>query len=223
MTTNLGTDLHLAPRKTPVNEPYPPLAQTLARIDELCRLLRKSREDELDAKRLSLATGLTRTDVELLLAGGSVGPVEPEPMVRERVRFLFEHYSRGDLNQVPTLATVIQQTPTWTKKLVLGQAKPNIFVGAALCKHYDVDSDFLTDFPDDALKRELKKILFDLELEADPSKTLAELGVRHVSRRTPFGDPDFNALAKMVADIVKDELRPVTDRLERLELPEGDR
>ncbi|MGQ4464660.1 hypothetical protein ACN6LC_003766 [Streptomyces violaceoruber] len=206
-----------------MNEPYPPLAETLARIDELCRVLRKSREDVLDVARLSRLTGLTGTVVELLLAGGSAGPVEPEAMVRERVRFLFEHYSRGDLNQVPTLATVIQQTPTWTKKLVLGQAKPNIFVGAALCKHYGVDSNFLTDSPDDALKRELKQILFDLELEADPSKTLAELGVVHVSRRAPMGDPDYTALAKMVADIVKDELRPVTHRLDRLELPEDER
>ncbi|MFJ3365791.1 hypothetical protein [Streptomyces anthocyanicus] len=206
-----------------MNEPYSPLAETLVRVDELCRALRKSRKDVLDVRSLSRATGLTETVVELLLAGGSAGTVEPEAMVRERVRFLFENYSRGDLNQVPVLATVIQQTPTWTKKLVLGQAKPNIFVGAALCKHYGVDSDFLTDFPEDALQRELKKILFDLELEADPSKTLAELGVVHVSRRAAHGDPDYTALAKMVADIVQAELRPVTHRLDRLELPEDDR
>ncbi|MGW4951564.1 hypothetical protein [Streptomyces parvulus] len=206
-----------------MTEPYPPIAETLDRVDELCRALGKSRKDVLHARRLSRATGLPETVVDLLLAGGSAGPVEPELMVRERVRFLFDHYSRGDLNQVPVLADVIQQTPTWTKKLVLGQAKPNIFVGAALCKYYEVDGSFLTDFPDDALKRELKKILFDLELEADPTKTLAELGVVHVSRRAPFGDPDYTALARMVADIVKDELRPVTNRLDRLELPEDER
>ncbi|RPE39024.1 hypothetical protein EDD90_1978 [Streptomyces sp. Ag109_O5-1] len=206
-----------------MNEPYPPLSETLARVDELCRLLRASRDNVLDVTRLSRATGLTGGVVELLLAGGSVDPVDPETMVRERVRFLFEHYDRGDLNQVPALAAAIKQTPTWTKKLVLGQAKPNIFVGAALCKHYGIDSEFLTDFPEDALNRELRKILFDLELKADPGKTLADLGVAHVSRRNPFGDPDLTALARMVAEIVKEELRPVTHRLDRLELPESDR
>ena len=42
----------------------------------------------------------------------------------------------------------------------------------------------------------------------------------HVSRRAPFGDADYTALAKMVADIVKDELRPVTHRLDRLGVTE---
>jgi hypothetical protein len=205
-----------------VNEPYPPLSETLARIDHLCRSLHKSRDDVLDVTRLSSLTGLTETDVQTLLAGGTIDNVEPEVMVRERVRFLFERYSHGDLGEIPKIAQAINQTTTWTKKLVAGQAKPNIFVGAALCRHYGVDSDFLTDLPDDALKRELKKVLFDLEVEADPGKTLADLGVHHISRRSPLGNPDLQALAKMVANIITNDLKAVTERLDRLELSEGD-
>ena len=106
-----------------MNEPYPPLAETLARVEELCRVLRKSREDVLDVMRLSPCN---RTDRNRSLSscsstGSRSRPVKPEAMVRERVRFLFEQYSRGDLNQVPILAAAIQQTPTWTRSWFSGK------------------------------------------------------------------------------------------------------
>ncbi|MFF8932360.1 hypothetical protein ACF1AO_34415 [Streptomyces longwoodensis] len=205
-----------------MSEPSPSLSETLARIDGLCRTLRRSRAEVLNAVDLSRRTGLTPTVVELLLVGGSVDTPEEEAMVRDRVVFLFETRSGGDLNKVSAIARQIGATPTWTKKLVLGQAKPSLIAGAKLCRYYGVDSDFLTDSPEDALKRELRKTLFDLEVEADPGKALQEMGVSHVTRRSSLGDPNLAALARMVASIVKDELRPVKERMDRLESLEGD-
>ncbi|MFJ6084493.1 hypothetical protein ACIQI8_24125 [Streptomyces sp. NPDC092369] len=66
------------------------------------------------------------------------------------------------------------------------------------------------------LNRELRKILFDLEVEADPAKALRAMGVVHMSGRSPLmKKPDLAALARMVAELPfdVDRVRRAVDHL----------
>lgn len=58
------------------------------------------------------------------------------------------------------------------------------------------------DDPGEAVGRELRKIVFELEVRANPHGALADLGVRHVAGRGANWDSDaIVAVAAMVADI----------------------
>ncbi|WP_345670785.1 hypothetical protein [Streptomyces similanensis] len=156
---------------------------------------------------LSRASGLPEEDVETLLAGGTPPDVEPDVRVRQRVRFLYESHvnSDGQPKEIRDLADVIGQTTTWTRKLVAGEAKPNLMVGHLLTKYYNVAPTYLADPPDEALNRELQRPLRDLEIEVDPSQALKNLGVVHVAGRSAdLTNPDLTALARMVASIAED-------------------
>ncbi|MFM9629762.1 MULTISPECIES: hypothetical protein [Streptomyces] len=208
-----------------MSAPYPALSATLDRIRELIAICNKSHDEVLNVRRLSHLAGLSKSDVEILLAGGVPPETDPDVMVRDRVRFLYETHigANGRRREIPSIAAGIGQTPTWTKKLVAGEAKPNILVGAQLADFYDVSPSFFTDLPAKALDRELQSILFDLEIEADPGRTLQELGVRHISGRSrSMNKGELAELAKMVANIT-DELTQVKNQMERLENPEGNR
>jgi hypothetical protein len=213
-------------KEAPVSEPYQPLSKNLARIEELCVLLGKRSKEVLDVQRLSHTSGVTTLDVQTLLAGNVPPEDDPDVMVRRRVRFLYEAYTGddGQPRDIRDIATAIKQTTTWTKKLVHGEAKPNIHVGSALCKLYGVDNGFLTDSPAEALNRELRPILIDLEVEADPEQALKTLGVVHISGRNPsqLQHTELTALAKMVAQM-SNQLDGVKDRLERMGYTEEDR
>ncbi|MFD5856139.1 hypothetical protein [Streptomyces chartreusis] len=196
------------------------LPETLARIEELIALSGRARDEVLNIRELSHATGLYESEVELLLAGGHLDELDEEDqeaLVRQRVRFLYEQH-RGPNDgprDVREIAAAIGQTPTWTKKLVEGTAKPSLVSGSRLTKYYEVAATFLTDSPDEALNRELRPVLFDLEVEADPGKTLKEMGVLHLSSRSPvLGKQDLAALAKMVASIHTnlDQIQRVLDQ-----------
>ncbi|MCG8971855.1 hypothetical protein [Streptomyces sp. CL12-4] len=197
------------------------MSETLSRIRELAAECGKPLGEVLNVARLSYVTGVSELDVQTLLDGGTVPEPEPEPMVRERVRFLYEHHKTeaGERRDQADIAAAIAQTTTWTKRLVEGLAKPNILVGAKLTQFYGVAPTFLTDSPADAVNRELQQVLFDLQVEADPSKALADLGVRHISGRSPqMNEPSLAELAKMVANIASD-----LDELKRMQNPEGER
>ncbi|MFF0698407.1 hypothetical protein ACFYU4_37955 [Streptomyces tendae] len=204
-----------------MSDPYPPLSETLARIRELSAASGKPVDDALSAARLSYVTGVTEQDVQTLLDGGTTPAVDPDVMVRDRVRFLYEtRADAGNPRDIRDLAAAIDQTTTWTKKLVAGEAKPNILVGAALTKYYDVAGTFLTDSPADAVTRELQPILFDLQVATDPGKALKDLGVVHIAGRSPHLQEPANLteLAKMVASIASD-LNQVNTQLQRMQNP----
>ncbi|MFE1206362.1 hypothetical protein ACFW5V_32265 [Streptomyces sp. NPDC058762] len=205
-----------------MSDPYPPLPETLARIRELSEACGKPIDEVLNAARLSHATGVAEPDVQTLLAGGATPDIDLDVMVRDRVRFLYETRTDGEGNSrdIRDIAAAIDQTTTWTKKLVTGDAKPNILVGAALTKYYDVASSFLTDPPADAVNRELQPILFDLQVSTDPGKALRDLGVVHIAGRSPqLHEPtNLTELAKMVASIASD-LKEVNNQLERMQNP----
>ncbi|MGW6795664.1 hypothetical protein [Streptomyces chartreusis] len=180
------------------------LPETLARIEELMAQSGRPRDEVLNVRELSHATGLYESEVDLLLAGGHLDEEDQEVLVRQRVRFLYEQYKGPNHGprDVREIAAAIGQTPTWTKKLVEGTAKPSLVSGSRLTKYYEVAATFLTDTADEALNRELQSVLFSLEVEADPGKTLKEMGVLHLSSRSPaLGKQDLAALAKMVASI----------------------
>ncbi|MFG3132910.1 hypothetical protein ACGFZU_35080 [Streptomyces tendae] len=205
-----------------MSDPESPLAQTLARIDELCTVTGKVRDELLNVESLARATGLSPTEVQLLLLGGTPPELDPDVRVRMRVRLLYERDDETS-REIRDIAAGIGQTTTWTKKLVEGDAKPNLVVGHRLAKYYGVAPTFLTDPPAEALNRELQPILVDLEIEADPGKTLADLGLRHIARRNPHMEqPNLVELAKMVAGIVND-LNKVTTTLQQLQEPEENR
>lgn len=198
-----------------VNDPYPPLTETLSRIRHLCRSLGRQMDAVLDVAHLSTATGLTEDEVRTLLDGGELPAEDPETMVRQRVRFLYERHTGddGQPRDVRDIAAAIGQTPVWVRKLVAGEAKPNLVRGHALCRYYGVAASFLTDSPTDALNRELQPVLLDLEIEADPEQVLRELNVRSITGRSPMmGKPNLTDLARMVANIAQ-ELDLVKRRL----------
>ncbi|CAL9326772.1 hypothetical protein [Streptomyces sp. SudanB91_2054] len=209
-----------------MSDPYPPLPETLARIRELSEVCGKPVDETLDAARLSFLTGVTEQDVRTLLAGGTAPAADLDVMVRDRVRFLYETRTdgKGNPRDIRDIAAAIEQTTTWTKKLVSGDAKPNILVGAALTKYYDVASSFLTDPPADAVNRELQPTLFDLQVATDPSKALRDLGVVHIAGRSPHLQeaPNLTELARMVASIASD-LNQVNTQLQRMQNPEENR
>lgn len=195
------------------------------RIDELCAATGQSRDAVLSVERLSLLTGLSEGDVQTLLSGGTVPVPDMDAMVRQRVCFLHKkHTVGGTPRDIREIATAIGQTTTWTKKLVAGEAKPNIVVGAHLAKFYGVPPGFLTDLPLEALQRELARILVDLEAQANPSRALDALGVVHIAGRTQHPGKELNLveLARMVADI-SSELETVRTTLQRLSNPEEKR
>ncbi|WP_284117642.1 hypothetical protein [Streptomyces fragilis] len=168
-------------------------------------------------------TGVSEPDVRALLNGEHVPLDDPDDRVRRRVCHLYE--SRTDLDGRPAdirdIAAALNATPTWTKKIVAGQANPSLTAGHVLCQYYGVPSDFLTATPADALNRELGKIVFDLEVKADPERILAALGVRHVAGRGPnWGGDHLGAVAHMVAGI-RESLATVEEPLARLEGGEG--
>ncbi|MGW1363037.1 hypothetical protein ACWCQP_37215 [Streptomyces chartreusis] len=184
------------------------LPETLARIEELIPESGRPRHEVLNVRELSHATGLYESEVELLLAGGNLKEEEDqEALVRQRVRFLYEQHTGANNGprEITEIAAAIGATPTWTKKLTEGTAKPSLISGRRLTKYYEVAATFLTDTAEEALNRELQPVLFDLEVEADPGKTLKEMGVLHLSSRSPvLGKQDLAALAKMVASISTD-------------------
>ncbi|MBB4902613.1 hypothetical protein [Streptomyces griseomycini] len=185
----------------------------------------KPLDEVLNTARLSQATGVTETDVRTLLDGGEPPTEDPDAMVRRRVRFLYETHTGddGQPKDVRDIAAAIGQTTVWVRRLVAGDAKPNLVVGHALCKYYGVAPGFLTDSPADALNRELQPVVFDLEVQADPEKTLADLGVRSISGRSPMMEKqNWVALAQMVASMAE-ELRSVNTKLDRLQNSEGGR
>ncbi|MFC9931862.1 hypothetical protein [Streptomyces sp. NPDC127190] len=201
-----------------MTEPQPTIEELLRSVEELCVVSGKSADDVLDVTALSLTTGLTEADVRTLLAGGAPAEVKADVMVRDRVRFLYERHTTADgtPQDIHDIAAAIDQTTTWTRKLVAGEAKPNIIVGAALCKAYGVPADFLTAQPADALRRELRRIVFDLKVETNPGQVLADLNVRSVNgRRSSYNKPELAQLAKLVASIVSD-LDTVRGELKRL-------
>ncbi|MDI3102000.1 hypothetical protein QJ054_33740 [Streptomyces sp. AN-3] len=178
----------------------------------------------LDVTALSRATGLAEEEVRTLLDGGEL-PVpdeELEAMVRQRVQFLYETNTGADgqPQDLRELAAELGQTTTWVKKLVAGEAKPNLVVGHALCRHYRVAASFLTDRPEEALNRELQPVLLDLEIEADPEQALRDLNVRSISGRSAMPEKlDMSDLARMVANIAQD----LDVVMKRLETPEENR
>ncbi|MFE6639508.1 hypothetical protein ACFVFT_38660 [Streptomyces tendae] len=199
-----------------MNDPYPPLPETLSRIKELCQASDRTPDDVLNVPALSRSTGLTEVEVRTLLDGEELSAPDPEDMVRQRVQFLWELNSTEATHaqDLRELAAAINKTTVWARKIVAGEAKPNLVVGHALCKHYRVANSFLTDLPEDALTRELQPILLDLEIEADPEQVLRDLNVRSVSSRSAVaGQPDMADLARMVANIAE-ELNVVKKRLE---------
>ncbi|MCD9875656.1 hypothetical protein [Streptomyces guryensis] len=224
--TAAGTLVPFALKEAPVSEPYPPLAETVARIADLCRASGKSLDKELGVARLSRAAGVIESDVETLLAGGTPPEPDTDVMVRDRVRFLYRTHTNADgkPRDIHDIAAAIRQTTTWTRKLVSGEAKPNLVVGHALCKYYGVALGFLTDPPADALKRELQISRFNLEVEVDPEQALRELGVMHMTSRNPngFERSQLAAIAKMVTSITSD-LDMVKLQLNRLGTPEDGR
>lgn len=198
-----------------MNDPYPPLSETLNKIERLCRSLGRHLDEVLSVTRLSQGTGLTETNIRTLLNGGELPPEDPETMVRQRVRFLYEAYTGedGQPKDVRDIAAAIGQTPVWVRKLVAGDAKPNLVVGHALCRYYRVAPSFLTDPPADALNRELQPVLLDLEIESDPAQALRDLNVRSISGRSPdMTKPNLVDLVRMVANIAE-ELDVVKRRL----------
>ncbi|MCT9105246.1 hypothetical protein [Streptomyces mirabilis] len=198
----------------------------MARIKELCTRLGKPLENVLHVPRLARTTGLTTAEVQTLLSGNVPLEVDPDIIVRQRVRFLYEAHTGddGQPRDIHEIAASIKQTPTWTKRLVQGEAKPNLVVGHALCKFYGVETSFLTDSSAEALSRELRNIRIDLEVEADPQQALRTLGVVHISARNTeqFKDMQLASVAKMVAKIT-DDLDGVKDKLERMGYAEDDR
>ncbi|MFF8730129.1 hypothetical protein ACF073_27160 [Streptomyces sp. NPDC015171] len=207
-----------------MSQPHPTLGELLRTVEELCSDSGKNPDEVLDAAELSRATGVPETDVQTLLAGGTPADVKPDTMVRDRVRFLCNQHAAADgsVKDINEIASAIEQTPTWTKKLVAGEAKPNIIVGAALCKLYGVSPNFLTDQPAEALRRELRRIAFDLKAEANPAQVLADLDVRHISGRSNYSKPELAQLARLVASIVTD-LDTVQSGLKRLGYEEDPR
>ncbi|MFI6565983.1 hypothetical protein [Streptomyces sp. NPDC050534] len=209
-----------------MSEPRQPLLNALARIGELCVVLGKSREDVLDVPRLARAAGVTAREVETLFDGEIPPDEDPDRLVRRRVRLLYEAHpgGNGKPRDIREIAAAINSTTTWAKKLVHGQASPNIHVGSALCKFYEVDKGFLTDSPAEALLRELRHILFDLEVEADPEQALRNLGVVHISGRNPnqFRYEELTALTRMVAEVAS-TLDGVKDKLARMGYAEDER
>ncbi|MFJ4788597.1 hypothetical protein [Streptomyces sp. NPDC088794] len=190
-----------------MSEPNASLRETLARIDELIARSGRRRQEALNFRRLSLATGLNESEVELLLAGGTLEEEDSDDMVRQRVRFLYERHTGpdGGPRDIRDIAAALAQTTTWTRKLAEGKAKPSLVTGSRLTKYYGVAPTFLTDAPDDALNRELQSVLFDLEVHVDPAKTLREMGVVHMSGRSPLmSKPDLESLARMVASLSTD-------------------
>ncbi|MEU2968985.1 hypothetical protein ABZ687_28910 [Streptomyces ardesiacus] len=199
-----------------MNDPYPPLPETLSRIKELCQASGRSTDDVLRVADLSRATGLVEADVRTLLSGGELTAPDPEDMVRQRVQFLWELNSteQTQAQDLRELAAAINKTTVWARKIVAGEAKPNLVVGHALCKYYRVANSFLTDLPEDALNRELQPVVLDLEIEVDPEQALRDLNVRSISSRSAVTEqPDMSELARMVANIAE-ELDIVKKRLE---------
>ncbi|MER7497105.1 hypothetical protein ABT033_31470 [Streptomyces pharetrae] len=201
-----------------MSDPQPPLTETVARIDELCAQLGKTREEVLNLPHLSYMTGLSESEIRTLLSGDSLPEPDPDAMVRQRVRFLYET-RRGDKTesqQIHEIAAAIKQTPVWVRKLVAGDSKPNIHVGADLARFYRVPSSFLTDPPADALSRELQPEVLRLEIEADPGKTLADLGVRGITGRSAHLSEKGNLveLAQWVVELTA-ELGAATTELQR--------
>ncbi|MDH6218024.1 hypothetical protein [Streptomyces pseudovenezuelae] len=201
-----------------MSEPNASLLKTVARIEELIAKSGRRLAEVLDTKRLALASGLTEPEVELLLAGGMPEEEDPDDMVRNRVRFLYESHTgpNGGPRDIRDIAAAIDQTTVWTRKLADGKAKPSLWTGSQLTKYYKVAATFLTDAPADALNRELQRNLFDLEVEADPAKALRDMGVVHMSGRSPLmTKPDLAALARMVAELQFDfdRVRRVVDHL----------
>ncbi|MFF9192702.1 hypothetical protein [Streptomyces rochei] len=165
---------------------------------------------------------MSTEEVELLLLGGTPPKVDPDVRVRMRVRSLYERDGEAS-REIRDIAAAIDQTTTWTKKLVEGEAKPNLIVGHRLTNYYGVAATFLTDPPAEALSRELQPILIDLEIEADPGKTLAEMGLRHIAHRSPtMEQPDLVELAKMVRGIAQD-LDKVNTTLQKMQGSEEER
>ena len=208
-----------------MNEPYSSLSETLARIDELCAACGISPADELNVQDLVYNTGISAEDVQALLAGREVNDQGADARVRSRVTFLYE--TRMDLDNLPAdiskIAAAIEATPVWTKRLVSGEAKPSIVTGHSLAKFYGVPAGFLTDSPADALTRELQSVVFDLEVRAEPEKKLKDLGVRHITGRSPGWSKDqLVEVAKMVQGIALD-LQRVGNIVARMEEQEDHR
>ncbi|MFI5990323.1 hypothetical protein ACIBAC_00515 [Streptomyces sp. NPDC051362] len=186
-----------------MSDPIPPLRQTLARIADLRVACGRDPDTCPDVAQLSYDTGVSEEDVRILLEDGEPVPVDPDTRVRDRVRFLYETRTEaGEPHDIHTLAAAIEATPTWTRKLVAGDAKPSIVAGHQLARHYGVAATFLTDSPVDAVNRELQAVVFDLEVEADPERKLKDLGVAHIAGRTAGWDrAGLAEVVKMVADI----------------------
>ncbi|MEU7426255.1 hypothetical protein [Streptomyces sp. NPDC040750] len=207
-----------------MSEPCPPLRQTLARIEELCTAYGFDRGEVLDTARLGHDTGVPEEDVRSLLDGREVDERDPDARVRQRVVFLYASRggAGGERFDVREIAAAIGATPTWTRKLVTGEAKPSIVAGHALARFYGVATAFLTDPPADALNRELQPVLFDLELRADPERKLRDLGIVHVNARGSGWTRDqFTEMTRWVANIAKD-LQRVADTVAMME-PEENR
>jgi hypothetical protein len=184
----------------------------------LCARLGKSREEELDLPHLSYMTGLPEAEIRTLLSGDTLPDPDPDVMVRQRVRFLYEtrRGEKTEPQQIHEIAAAIKQTPVWVRKLVAGDSKPNIHVGADLARFYGVPSSFLTDPPAEALSRELQPLVLQLEIQADPGKKLADLGVRGITGRSAHLREKGNLveLAQWVAELTA-ELGAATTELQR--------
>ncbi|WP_448320935.1 hypothetical protein [Streptomyces sp. CO7] len=165
------------------------------------------------------STGVPEPHLRALLEGHTLPPDDPDDRVRRRVRYLYESRPDGTdkAADVRKLAAALHSTTTWVKRILAGDAKPSLTAGHDLCRYYDVPSDYLTAAPDEAVHRELQRLVFELEVKVNPNKTLADLGVRHVAGRGGNWDSDaIVAVAAMVADI-RNSLGAVEGALARLE------
>ncbi|WP_329008188.1 hypothetical protein [Streptomyces sp. NBC_01601] len=164
-----------------------PLAESLARLDALISKHGLDRDELLDPDDLAQRTALPAETVRSLLVGGRPPDETVNDRVRSRVRTLAAARLASTKRRMADLAAELHDelgvSEMWARSVCDGKKVPNIELLHALVRFFGVEGEAFFTLPaDDALSRELQKVLG--EIENDPVVALMDqYGVRSTDLR----------------------------------------
>ncbi|MER6520073.1 hypothetical protein ABT246_24865 [Streptomyces sp. NPDC001553] len=130
-------------------------AQIAARLDFLFARIYPRRGRPQTNEEVSLATGISVTDLEKLRAGVSLDQATGAEVFVSRLDFLLKTRltESGKRHTLASVAKACGKTRVWLFNLRAGKSKPTLESTVLLCDVFMVDSTFFTDEPLQALAR----------------------------------------------------------------------
>lgn len=192
---------------------FPPLPDTLDRLDRLLAETSASRDEELRIDDLAFRTALPEATVRTLLNRETVPEDTVEERVCARIAAIGAAYitvtgkRAADVRR--EVAVAMGRSTEWARQLLAGQSVPNLSNFVALRSYFDeglrldLDAEFFTAPAEEALSRALQPIVQRLGGHDPLEAALAEMKVRSIDHRAKdMSSRQREALAEFIRAVV---------------------